>query len=136
MIDVPVVREAIVAKLGAISNRITTYRVIPHAPVQLPCLLTYPPDTIDFRVAKGTSQAVFPVLALVGPQDPTAQAVLEALMSATGSLSVYAALTADRTLSGKVSNLRLLDMTSGAYSIGVGPDDNAIGAEFRVEVLA
>lgn len=136
MIDVTAVREAIVAALGGIDANITVYSVVPSTPLQLPCLLVYPPDTIEFKGPRGTSRSVFPVLALVGPQDPTAQLVLEGLMSATGDLSVFAALTADRTLGGEVSNLRLLDMTSGAYSVGVGPDDNAIGAEFRVEVMA
>ena len=136
MIAVSTVRAAIVTKLGAISNKITTYNLVPHAPIQLPALIVYPPDSIEFKHLRGTSLAVFPVLALVGPQDPTAQTVLEALMSATGSLSVFAALTADPTLGGTISNLRVLNMTSGAYSVGTGPDDNAIGAEFRVEVLA
>lgn len=130
------VREALVDVLGGINGNVTTYRVPPHNAIELPCLIVYPPDFINYQVARDTDIAVYPILVLVGPQDPTAIQVLEGLVSGTGPLSIKAALYADRQLGGVVSNLRLLDMTSGAYQVGTGPDDNAIGAELRVEVTA
>ena len=76
------------------------------------------------------------ITVIVAPQDPTAVETLEAIISGTGALSVKAALYSNRTLNGTVSNLRLLDSTSGTYSIAANPNDNAIGADFRVEITA
>lgn len=135
MIDPQSVREAMVEALTELDSNITIYETVPNGTPELPCVLVYPPESIEFKHTRGTSRAVFPVLVLVGPQDPVAQLVLEGLMADAGQLSVYAALTADPTLGGEVSHLRVLDLTSGAYSIGLGGDDNAIGAEFRVEII-
>jgi len=104
--------------------------------VHLPCLIIYPPDTINYMAARDTDIVTLTVTLIVGPQDPTAVDTLEAIVSGTGALSVKAALYANRTLNGTVSNLRLLDMTSGTYSIATNPNDNAIGADFRVEITA
>lgn len=130
------IHAAIVERLGGIDANVTVYDDPPHAPVQLPCLLVYFPDSINYRRTRAIDVVTVPILLLVGPQDPTAVKVLRAFASGTGALSVLAALYSDRTLGGVASNLRLLDMTSGAYSVGTGPDDNAIGAEFRVEIHA
>jgi len=134
-IAVPTVRQALVAVLGALHPAVRTYELIPHHP-QLPCILVYPPDSINYMVARSTDLAVFSIVVLVGPQDPTAQRVLEEFMSGAGSLSIREALYNDRTLGGAASGLRLLDMTSGAYSLSLGQDETAIGAEFRVEITA
>ena len=134
-INVPEVRASLVELLGAIHASVGTYRDVPHYP-QVPCLIVYPPDTINYMVTRDTDVATLTVLLLVGPQDPTSQEVLEGFMSGTGALSVKAALYADRRLGDTISNLRLLDMTSGAYSLNLGPDDSVIGAEFRIEITA
>ena len=132
--NVPAIRSALVEVVGAIDPNLTTYLDPPLGPIQLPAIIVYPPDTIDYRRTRRLDIVTVPILVLVGLQDPTSIRVLEGLMSGTGSLSLLVALYTDRTLGGTVSNLRLLDMTSGAYSVGTGPDDNAIGAEFRVEI--
>lgn len=134
-INVPAVRRAMVDVLGRIHPAATTYILVPHQPV-VPCILVYPPDSIDYMVARDTDLAVFPIVVLVGPQEPNSQEILEGFMSGAGDLSVREALYADRQLAGTVSNLRLLDMTSGAYALSVGAEDSVIGAEFRVEVTA
>lgn len=135
-LDATAVRMALVDLLDGIDANVVAYKTPPHAPIHLPGLICYPPDTIEYRVARDTDRAVFPVVLLVGPQDPTAWEVLEAFMSGTGVLSIRAALYSDPHLGGLVSNVRLLTSQSGAYSVGTGPDDNAIGAEFRVEITA
>ncbi len=132
--NVPAIRAALVEAVGAIDPNLTTYLDPPLGPLQLPAIIVYPPDTIDYRRTRRLDIVTVPILVLVGLQDPTSIRVLEGLMSGTGDLSLLVALYTDRTLGGTVSNLRLLDMTSGAYSVGTGPDDNAIGAEFRVEI--
>jgi hypothetical protein len=134
-IQVAKVRASLVAVLDRIHPAIQTYEQVPHYPT-VPCLIVYPPDTINYMHARDTDIAVLTVLLLVGPQDPTSQEVLEGFMSGTGALSVKAALYADRRLENTISNLRLLDMTSGAYSLNLGPDDSVIGAEFRIEITA
>lgn len=134
-LDTSAVRRALVEVLGAIDGRVLTYTTPPKTP-RLPSVVVYPPDSINYMVARDTDLAVYPVLVLVGPQDPTGIELLEGFMAGTGPLSIRAALYADRSLGGTVSNTKLLDMTSGAYQIGTGPDDNAIGAEFRVEITA
>lgn len=132
-IEVTTVRQALVAVLGKIHNAVRTYELIPATP-QVPCLLVYPPESIDYMIMRDTDRGVFPVLVLVGPADPTAQEVLEGFMSGAGPLSIRQALYADRTLGRVVSNTKLLDMTSGAYSLNVNASDTVIGAEFRVEI--
>lgn len=130
------VRAALAETLAEIDGTITVYKDVPHTPVHLPCLIIYPPDTINYMAARDTDIVTLTVTLIVGPQDPTAVDTLEAIVSGTGALSVKAALYANRTLNGTVSNLRLLDMTSGTYSIATNPNDNAIGADFRVEITA
>ena len=128
------VRLALVDALR-INDNVMVYELVPAHPT-VPCIIIYPPDTIDYMVARATDLAVFSVLVLVGPRDPTSQEVLEGFMSGAGDLSIREALYTDRTLGAVVSNLRLLDMTSGAYTLNVGGDDTVIGAEFRVEITA
>ena len=130
------IREALCEKLAEIDSNLTVYGPVPHQPNSLPCLIVYPPDQIDYRKTRNLDVAVFPVIALVGPQDPKSQELLEALMSGEGTLSILAKLYEDRQLAGTTSNLRMLDVTSGAYTINVGASDNVIGCEFRVEVTA
>lgn len=129
------VREALAETLAEIDGNITVYRDVPAQP-QIPCLIIYPPDTIDYKRARDTDVVTLTITVIVAPQDPTAVKTLEAIISGTGALSVKAALYANRTLNGTVSNLRLLDSTSGTYSIAANPNDNAIGADFRVEITA
>lgn len=129
------VRAALAETLAEIDGNITVYRDVPHTP-QIPCLIIYPPDTIDYKRARDTDVVTLTITVIVAPQDPTAVETLEAIISGTGALSVKAALYANRTLNGTVSNLRLLDSTSGTYSIAANPNDNAIGADFRVEITA
>lgn len=129
------VREALAETLAEIDGNITVYRDVPAQP-QIPCLIIYPPDTIDYKRARDTDVVTLTITVIVAPQDPTAVETLEAIISGTGALSVKAALYANRTLNGTVSNLRLLDSTSGTYSIAANPNDNAIGADFRVEITA
>lgn len=129
------VRAALAETLAEMAGKITVYRDVPAQP-QIPCLIIYPPDTIDYKRARDTDVVTLTITVIVAPQDPPAVATLEALISGTGALSVKAALYANRTLNGTVSNLRLLDSTSGTYSIAAIPNDNAIGADFRVEITA
>lgn len=129
------VREALAETLAEIDGNITVYRDVPAQP-QIPCLIIYPPDTIDYKRARDTDVVTLTITVIVAPQDPTAVETLEAIISGTGALSVKAALYSNRTLNGTVSNLRLLDSTSGTYSIAANPNDNAIGADFRVEITA
>lgn len=129
------VRAALAETLAEIDGNITVYRDVPAQP-QIPCLIIYPPDTIDYKRARDTDVVTLTITVIVAPQDPTAVKTLEAIISGTGALSVKAALYANRTLNGTVSNLRLLDSTSGTYSIAANPNDNAIGADFRVEITA
>ena len=135
MIDVSAVRLALVDALSDLHAAINVYELVPAHPT-VPCLLIYPPDTIDYMKTRTLDIAVYSVVVLVGPRDPTAQEVLEGFMSGTGHLSIREALYTDRQLGGVVSNLRLMDMTSGAYSLNTGGDDSVIGAEFRVEITA
>ncbi len=130
------VRAALAETLSEIDGTITVYKDVPHTPVHLPCLIIYPPDTIDYKRARDTDVVTLTITVIVAPQDPTAVETLEAIISGTGALSVKAALYSNRTLNGTVSNLRLLDSTSGTYSIAANPNDNAIGADFRVEITA
>lgn len=129
------VRAALAETLAEIDGNITVYRDVPAQP-QIPCLIIYPPDTIDYKRARDTDVVTLTITVIVAPQDPTAVETLEAIISGTGALSVKAALYSNRTLNGTVSNLRLLDSTSGTYSIAANPNDNAIGADFRVEITA
>lgn len=135
-LDATAVREALVDLLAEINGNVTSYREPPHNAFQLPALIVYPPDSIRYRIMKDTDLAVVPVMLLVGPQDPTAWRVLEAFMSGTGSLSVRSKLYSNPTLDGLVSNMKLLEMNAGVYNVGTGPDDSAIGAEFRIQITA
>lgn len=137
MIDVPAVREALATALHDVyGGVVAVYIKVPHTPDRIPCLIVYPPETIEYRVASRTDRAVFTVLLLARPTDPHAQALLEAAMSSTGDLSFPLAVHADRTLGGVTSNLRVLDMSAGTFTVSIGPDADAVGCEFRVEVLA
>lgn len=135
-IQIGTVRQALNAVLGTISDQVLVYDEVPDHPSVLPCLIVYPPDSINYMVTRDTDLAVFMVLLLVSPRSPAAQEVLEGFMSGAGPLSIRQALYADRSLDDAVSNLKLLDVTSGLYSITVGASDQVIGCEFRVEVLA
>lgn len=134
--NVTAIRQAMNSALAEISSAIYVYDLAPKEPQIVPCLIVWPPDQIDYYKTRNLSIAVFPVTALVGPQDASGQVVLEGLMSDTGSVSVMAKLYEDRTLGGVVSNLRLLDSSSGLYPISIGGDNQVIGCEFRVEVSA
>lgn len=133
-IDVAAVRLALVDVLS-LSASVLVYELVPQHPT-VPCVIVYPPDNINYMATRTLDIAIYSILVLVGPRDPTSQEVLEGFMSGTGDLSIRAALYADRTLGGVVSNTKLLDMTSGAYSLSVGGDDTVIGAEFRAEITA
>lgn len=128
------VRLALVEAMST-TQAVMVYELVPQHPT-VPCIIVYPPDSINYMVTRTLDIAVFSILVLVGPRDPTSQEVLEGFMSGTGDLSIRAALYADRTLGGVVSNTKLLDMTSGAYSLSTGGDDTVIGAEFRAEITA
>lgn len=130
------IRRALAAQLDShFGGVLTVYEQVPSQPI-VPSLTIYPPESIAYRATRRLDVMIVPLLALVGPIDPTAQEVLEALMSGSGDLSILAVLYEDRTLDGTVTNLRLLDMTSGAYSFTSGAQDNVVGAEFRIEVTA
>lgn len=130
------IREAMNVQLRTLSDpAIYVYEKIPKSLTILPCLIVYPPDRIDYMKTRGLNIAEFTIQAFVGPQDESRQRVLEGLMSSEGTLSVMAALYADRQLNGTTSNLRMLDATSGLYSVTVGTE-NVIGCEFTVEVSA
>ena len=135
MIETTAVRLALVDCFAGLNAAVTVYELVPHHPT-VPCILVYPPDTIDYQHTRNMDVAVISIIVLVGPRDPTAQEVLEGFMAGYGPLSIRQALYADRKLNNTVSNLRLLDMTSGAYSLSTGVDDQVIGAEFRVEITA
>ena len=131
------IREAMAARLRNI-NGVFVYEQWPGTAQQVPCLVIFPPDRIDYSKTfnRGTDESTWMLLALAGPMSPTAQRILEQLMSGTGSLSVIQCLGADRTLGGTVSTLKVPEANTGIFSVPMsGGTQNLIGVEFTVTVM-
>lgn len=136
-LDLAAIREALAAQLDTIDG-LFVYRQWPGQPSILPCIVLWPPESIDYSrtFQRGLDIATWHLVALVGPVSPTSQAFLEGLMSGTGALSVITCLRANPKLEGLISNSKVTGVESGIYSLGTGGNDSVIGCEITLEVAA
>jgi len=124
------IRTGLAANLASISG-LRTAAVLPDNPN--PPLAVISPDSIayDDTFHRGMQTYTFTVIVLVGRvAERTAQNSMDAFCSSTGASSIKLAVERDKTLGGKVYDLRVTDMRAYA-TIPVG-EVNYLAAEFVV----
>lgn len=126
------IRSGLATNLATISG-LRTAATMPDNPN--PPIAIVVPEGINFDTSfgRGLDTYTFTVLVVVGRVDErSAQNLLDGYCTATGSTSVKAAIESDRTLSGVVNDLRVMEMRNYS-SIPVG-EITYLAAEFVVSV--
>jgi hypothetical protein len=124
------IRTGLATNLATITG-LRTAAVLPDNPN--PPIAIISPDSIayDNTFARGMQTYQFTVIVLVGRvAERTAQNSMDAFCSSTGTSSIKLAIERDKTLGGKVYDLRVTDMRAYA-TIPVG-EVNYLAAEFLV----
>ena len=128
-------REAIATLLDAIPDtQVSAYLLGNFTP---PCLQVMSGEIpYDASFGRGSDTYSFKVQALVGlPTDISAQKLLGRYADSTGTYSVYAALTADKTLGGIAQDLEI-QMASEEQIYTMSDRHPVIGREWAIEVTA
>ena len=128
------IREGIAANLVAVKGlQVSAYmlsRPTPPSAHVIPAEVSY-----DETMRRGMDDYILTVQVFVAyVADVAAQQRLDGFLASSGATSVKAAIESDRTLGGKVDDLRV----TGASGYQVFTLDTAqyLGVEFRIEVLA
>jgi hypothetical protein len=124
------IRTGLANNLSTI-NGLRTAAVMPDNPN--PPIAIVQPNAISYddTFHRGMQTYTFTVVVLVGRvAERSAQNAIDSFCSSTGSQSIKLALESDKTLAGKVYDLRVTDMRAYA-SIAVG-EVNYLAAEFLV----
>jgi hypothetical protein len=124
------IRTGIATNLSSITG-LRTAAVMPDNPS--PPIAVVQPDSINFdnTFQRGMQTYTFTVIVLVGRvAERSAQNAIDAFCSSTGASSIKLAIERDKTLGGKVYDLRVTDMRAYA-TISVG-EVNYLAAEFLV----
>jgi hypothetical protein len=128
------IRTGIATNLASITG-LRTAAVMPDNPS--PPIAIVQPDSISFddTFNRGMQTYTFTVVVLVGRvAERSAQNAIDAFCSSTGTSSIKLAIERDKTLGGKVYDLRGTDMRAYA-TISVG-EVNYLAAEFLVLCFA
>jgi hypothetical protein len=128
------IRTGIATNLASITG-LRTAAVMPDNPS--PPIAIVQPDSISFddTFNRGMQTYTFTVVVLVGRvAERSAQNAIDAFCSSTGTSSIKLAIERDKTLGGKVYDLRVTDMRAYA-TISVG-EVNYLAAEFLVLCFA
>lgn len=132
--DIEAIRNGIKEAIRSIDGiRVEDLRDDPKPP----CAIVYPKPPFPFdETFDGTSRPTFCVLILVGYVNTTgAQEKLGAFLSAAGDTSIKAAIEADQTLGGVVSECLVTDIESyGVISLTDG-GTRYLSAELNVEII-
>jgi hypothetical protein len=124
------IRTGLATNLSRITG-LRTAAVMPDNPSPPIAIIT--PDSINFddTFQRGMQTYTFTVIVLVGrAAERSAQNALDAFCSSTGTSSIKLAIERDKTLAGKVYDLRVTNLRAYA-SIAVG-EVNYLAAEFSV----
>ena len=124
------IRTGIATNLASITG-LRTAAVMPDNPS--PPIAIVQPDSINYddTFQRGMQTYTFTVIVLVGRvAERSAQNAIDAFCSSTGASSIKLAIERDKTLGGKVYDLRVTDMRAYA-TIPVG-EVNYLAAEFVV----
>lgn len=124
------IRTEIAENLATITG-LRTAPVMPDNPSPPIAIVT--PDSISYddTFHRGMQTYTFTVIVLVGRvAERSAQNAMDAFCSSTGASSIKLAIESDKTLDGKVFDLRVTDMRAYA-TISVG-EVNYLAAEFLV----
>jgi hypothetical protein len=124
------IRTGIATNLASITG-LRTAAVMPDNPS--PPIAIVQPDSINYddTFQRGMQTYTFTVIVLVGRvAERSAQNAIDAFCSSTGASSIKLAIERDKTLGGKVYDLRVTDMRAYA-TISVG-EVNYLAAEFLV----
>lgn len=124
------IRTGIATNLASITG-LRTAAVMPDNPS--PPIAIVQPDSISYDdvFQRGMQTYTFTVIVLVGRvAERSAQNAIDAFCSSTGASSIKLAIERDKTLGGKVYDLRVTDMRAYA-TISVG-EVNYLAAEFLV----
>jgi hypothetical protein len=124
------IRTGIATNLSSITG-LRTAAVMPDNPS--PPIAIVQPDSISYddTFQRGMQTYTFTVIVLVGRvAERSAQNAIDAFCSSTGASSIKLAIERDKTLGGKVYDLRVTDMRAYA-TISVG-EVNYLAAEFLV----
>jgi len=138
--DLAGIRAGIAANLATLSGapanvQISAYMLGNPTP---PTLQVMGPDQIDYDLAmqRGLDEWRFIVQGFVGAMtDRGAQVNLDAWLAPTGSLSVKAAIEADRTLGGSVQD-SYVESASGYKIYQLDAGHQVLGAEWTIRLLA
>jgi hypothetical protein len=128
------IRTGIATNLASITG-LRTAAVMPDNPS--PPIAIVQPDSINYdnTFQRGMQTYTFTVIVLVGRvAERSAQNAIDAFCSSTGTSSIKLAIERDKTLGGKVYDLRVTDMRAYA-TISVG-EVNYLAAEFLVLCFA
>ena len=134
MATISEIRSALATNLGNISGLRTSATV----PDQInPPVAIVEPVSVEFDTAmgRGLDTLTFKVTVLVGRvEERTAQRLIDAYCSSSGSASIKSAIELDRTLGGKANDLKVTGLSSyGSLSVG---DATYLAAEFAVTVYS
>jgi hypothetical protein len=124
------IRTGLANNLSSITG-LRTAAVMPDNPS--PPIAIVQPDSINFddTFQRGMQTYTFTVIVLVGRvAERSAQNAIDAFCSSTGTSSIKLAIERDKTLAGKVYDLRVTNLRAYA-SIAVG-EVNYLAAEFSV----
>jgi hypothetical protein len=124
------IRTGLANNLSSITG-LRTAAVMPDNPSPPIAIIT--PDSINYddTFQRGMQTYSFTVIVLVGrAAERSAQNALDAFCSSTGTSSIKLAIERDKTLAGKVYDLRVTNLRAYA-SIAVG-EVNYLAAEFSV----
>jgi hypothetical protein len=124
------IRTGLANNLSSITG-LRTAAVMPDNPSPPIAIIT--PDSINYddTFQRGMQTYSFTVIVLVGrAAERSAQNALDAFCSSTGTSSIKLAIERDKTLAGKVYDLRVTNLRAYA-SIAVG-EVNYLAAEFLV----
>lgn len=129
------IRQGIAANLATVPGLRTSYYV-PDNP-NPPVAIIYPPAiTYDQSFGRGLDKYDLQVIVLVAKlEDRIAQDLIDTFCAPVGTGSVKAAIEADRSLGGTVSDLRVTNMT-GVTPTTIADGQLYLTATWAVEVYA
>lgn len=131
------VRNLIAARLSSIP-KLRGHGYVPGQFSPPAAIVGLPRIAYDETFQRGTDRHTYTVWVVVARQtDRTSEQQVAAYLSATGAQSVKAALRADKTLGGAVSDLHVVRGEPVDFRFGeAGQEQVYVGAEFEVVVIA
>lgn len=129
------IRAGLAANLATVTDtQVSAYRLGSPTP---PCIEVFPDETeYDRTMGRGNDTRTFIVRAMVGAaNDKGAQVNLDLMLDVDTARSVRKAIESDKTLGGKVNDLRVIK-SSGDRVYALPNQPAALGCEWTVEIDA